>query len=82
MIKFKGCKELDFDREKYNAEVVIVGLSTQRTNHACWERRDPRGQMQLCQFCKLRGRLNSSVACIGKENAVCHEYEEVTIVVD
>lgn len=32
---------------------------------------------KLCQFCKLRGRLNHPEGCIGKENAMCNDYEEI-----
>lgn len=70
-IKFKGCKHLDFNQENYTCE--LVGIS----NHVGWERRDPEGNIQLCQFCKLRGRLNHPEGCIGKENAMCNDYEEV-----
>lgn len=70
MINFKGCKNLDFDQEKYTCE--LVGIS----NHLGWERRDVDGRIQLCQMCKLRGRLNSASACIGENKAMCNRYEE------
>lgn len=75
-MKFKGCKHLDFNQENYTCK--LVGLSS----HAGWERRDPEGYIQLCQFCKLRGRLNYPEACIGKDNAMCKDYEEVEFDVD
>lgn len=71
MIKFKGCKFLDYDENKYICE--LVGIS----NHAGWERRDFEGRIQLCQMCQKRGRLNNPQACIGKENAMCNDYEEI-----
>lgn len=67
---FKGCKHLNFNQEKFDCELVKIG------NHAGWERRDPTGNIQLCQMCDLRGRLNSPTACIGKGNAMCSDYEE------
>lgn len=69
-MEFKACKHLSFDQEKFNCEL------TQVSNHLGWERIDPTGQLQLCQQCNLRGRLNHPEACIGEKNAVCSEYEE------
>lgn len=68
---FKACKHLIFDQSRLTCE--LVGIS----NHLGWERRDPEGRLQLCQFCELRGRLNYPQACIGKNRALCHEYEEI-----
>ena len=70
-MKFKGCKHLDFSQDNYMCE--LVGIS----KHVGWERRDPEGKLQLCQFCKLRGRLNDPEACIGDGNAMCNDYEEI-----
>lgn len=70
MKTFKACKHLSFNQEEFTCELVKVG------SHLGWERFDPKGHLQLCQQCKLRGRLNSVDSCIGKEHAACHEYEE------
>lgn len=73
---FKGCKYLDFNQEDYSCE--LVGIS----NHLGWERFDIDGRLQLCQMCKLRGRLNHPEACIGKKNAMCPDYDEVDVKVN
>lgn len=59
-----------FIQDNYSCELVSI------SDHLGWERLDPEGKVQLCQFCKLRGRLNSPEACIGKQNALCGDYEE------
>jgi len=69
MINFKACKHLDFDQSKYSAK--LVGIST----FIGWERIDSYGELQLCQFCSKRGRLNDPEACIGEKNKMCSEYE-------
>ena len=69
MIKFKACKYLDFDQSKYSAKLVQI------CNHIGWERRDPDGNIQLCQFCSKRGRLNNPEQCIKEVNKACSDYE-------
>ena len=70
-MEFKGCKNLDFDQEKYTCKLVVI------SNYEGWERRDVDSNIQLCQFCKLRGRLNNPESCIGKDNAICSDYNEI-----
>lgn len=69
-MKFTACKHLSFDQEKFSSELVQV------TSHLAWERRDPDGNLQLCQQCTLRGRINSVQGCIGKTRSQCNEYED------
>lgn len=70
-MKFKGCKNLSFENNYSQCEKVIVG------NHVCWERTFAEGDMpKLVQFCKLRGRINSSTGCIGDCNKICSDYED------
>lgn len=69
-MKFKGCKHLNFNQDEFSCELVQIG------NHLGWERFDPTGELQLCQQCNLRGRLNHPQACIGEHNKMCSEYEE------
>jgi hypothetical protein len=80
MIEFKGCKHLIFDREKISNNCKIVALPG--GCGAFW-RRCPEFTAHIgngvkeVQFCELRGRLNSKVACL-KRMAECPKYEEVT----
>lgn len=70
MMKFTACKHLNFNEEDFSIELVKVA------NHLGWERRDPVGDLQLCQQCNLRGRINHPQGCIGKERAMCSDYED------
>lgn len=70
-MNFKGCKYLDFNQEKYTCELVNI------SGHLGWERKTFDGDMQLCQMCKLRGRLNHPESCVGKGNAMCSDYDEI-----
>jgi len=70
-MKFKACKHLDFDQSKYSCE--LVGIS----NHVGWKRKDCDDRIQLCQMCSKRGRLNNPQACIGENNKVCNDYDEI-----
>lgn len=72
-MQFKACKHLDFNQDNYSCELVEI------SNHLGWERLNPEGGVELCQMCKLRGRLNYPQACIGKVNAMCAKYEEIEI---
>lgn len=71
-MKFKACKYLSFDQEKFSCELVQIGT------HLGWERIDVDGSVQLCQQCTKRGRLNHPESCIGNKNAMCNDYEEET----
>lgn len=73
-MKFKACKNLDFNQDNYDCELVQI------SNHLGWERKDYDDNIQLCQMCKLRGRLNHPKSCVGKSNAICNSYEEIEIV--
>lgn len=69
-MKFKACKYLSFDQEKFSCEL------TQISNHLGWERRDLVGNLQLCQQCTRRGRINDPQGCIGEDRAWCSDYDE------
>ena len=69
-MEFKACKFLSFDQNKFSCELTMI------SNHLGWERFDPDGNLQLCQMCTKRGRLNHPEACIGNKNKMCHEYED------
>lgn len=69
------CKHLDYEKENYPS-CTLEQLSYRGTTQLVWDRRKPDGDFQLCQFCKLRGRLNNAEACLCKQDAMCSEYEE------
>lgn len=70
-MKAKGCKHLTYDETKYATSCSVHGLSV---DNAVWERNGVNGS-QLCQFCVLRGRLNSAEACTSEKYAHCSEFE-------
>ncbi len=70
---FKACKHLDFS-DSYFAKKA--GIVFDGTSKLCWERKDPEGKLQLCQFCKKRGRLNGPTCCLSEAHKQCSEYEE------
>jgi hypothetical protein len=74
-IIFKGCKQLDFEPNYINCELVQIA------NHVCWERLvvPYENAPRLVQFCKLRGRLNNHFSCVNG-NKQCSEYNEVDII--
>lgn len=72
-MEFKACKFLSFDHDKYSCELVRIG------NHLGWERRNPDGQIELCEQCTKCGRINDPCGCIGKKNAWCSDYVETEI---
>ena len=76
MDEFEACEKLEFDQSKYNAKLVRI------SRHLGWERIDPDGILQLCQFCSMIGRLNSPEACIGKERAICSDYKGKVFKID
>lgn len=67
---FTACKHLSFDKEKFSIQLVQI------SDHLGWERFNPEGELQLCQQCTLRGRINDPQGCIGKDRAKCSEYED------
>lgn len=73
-MKFNACKNLDFNKDNY-----ICNLSSLFNNNQVkpvWERKDLDGVLQLCQFCKLRGRLNHPEACLDITKKMCFDYED------
>lgn len=71
MTTVKGCIQLTYDETKYALSCSVAGLSDE---HATWERKGPNG-FQLCQFCNMRGRLNSADACTSTKTAQCSSFE-------
>ena len=72
----RACKHLDYDENKYVSNCNISGLGFDKF---VWERKDIDGNLQLCQFCSKRGRLNSPEACTSKQHARCSDYDEAEI---
>jgi hypothetical protein len=72
MDKVIACKHLSYDETKYTKDCSISGLGSDK---AVWERNGPNG-FQLCQFCELRGRINSADGCTSRDKAHCNEYED------
>jgi len=77
-MKFLGCKHLNFDKKKYDSRLEQRALPG--GVGAYWHRPDILLPDEFCaadvQFCNLRGRLNSKVACL-KGMAECGEYSEI-----
>jgi hypothetical protein len=72
--KFTACKNLEFDQSKYSVQLALINSGG--TTKGVWERRDPDGKLQLCQFCKLNGRHNGPECCLESLNAECGDYED------
>lgn len=73
-VTFTGCKHLDYS-DNYTAKKNLIQLGG--TTKLCWDRKEFIGHVDLVQFCKLRGRLNSPEACHCEEMKMCSEYEDV-----
>jgi hypothetical protein len=79
-IKFTACKNLDFDKSKYCASLAPIQSSG--TTKLTWERRDPDGNLQLCQFCKLDGRHNDPESCLNYNKRDCPDYEDFEHIIE
>ena len=66
-----ACKHLSFDQDRYTANLAYI-----QGDKVVWERHDPSGQLQLCQFCTFRGRINNPLGCLSQGAAQCSDYEE------
>lgn len=71
-MKVTGCKHLSWDQDQYTANLAYI------SGGVVWERRDPEGRLQLCQFCTLRGRINNPQGCLTAANAQCSNFESIT----
>ena len=71
-IRFIACKELDFDQSKYTAKLALI--QSGGITKLVWERHDPDGNLQLCQFCKRNGRHNRADSCLDMRSAECPDY--------
>lgn len=70
-MKFKACKYLSFNTTKY-PKCSLIKID----DHLCWERKNPAGELELCQFCTCCGRLNNPSSCIDSSNTSCSNYTE------
>ncbi len=63
-VKFNGCKHLVYDTSKYDNRLSLKELPMELGVY--WERPDClcNGINKEVQFCALRGRLNSRIACL------------------
>jgi hypothetical protein len=75
VIKFTACKQLDFDQSKYSSAKLAL-INSKGTTKGVWERHNPEGILQLCQFCKQNGRHNDPESCLDSEKAECPDYED------
>ncbi len=73
-VVFTGCKHLQFGNE-FSAKKRLIGHPKDEVR-VCWDRCDSSGNLQLVQFCKLRGRINYPDQCFSKDGMGCLEYEE------
>jgi hypothetical protein len=73
ILKFKGCIHLDF-QDHFAAHKEMIRLDG--TIKVCWSRCSPSGDMSLCQFCILRGRIDNPQLCLSEKTKVCNEYKE------
>jgi hypothetical protein len=78
-IRFTACENLDFDRTRYTAKLALI--SSGGVTKLVWERKDPDGNLQLCQFCKLRGRLNGPEQCL-ENKQVCGDYKDFEHIIE
>ncbi len=67
-IDFTACQHLDFSDEFLATKNLINVMGQTKIT---WQRRNG----DMCQFCELRGRINSIVGCLTQETARCSEYE-------
>jgi hypothetical protein len=79
-IKFTACESLDFDQSKYSANLSKIASGNQ--TKLVWERKDPDGDLQLCQFCKKRGRVNYTEGCLNSNSAMCHDYADYEHIIE
>lgn len=73
-IKFNACEHLDFDEKKYSISLAVI--SSGGMAKLVWERKSIDNELQLCQFCKLIGRLSSPEACLSEKYKMCNDYKE------
>jgi len=72
---FNPCKNLIHDASAFpTCKLVFCSDGT-----PTWERRDVDGKRRLCQFCRLRGRLNDAEACMSDHLAKCTDYQPVQV---
>ncbi len=73
-VTFTACKHLSFDRTKFVPEVKM-NLILHKGEKVVWNRTSPDGR-QLCQFCNLRGRINSATGCLTENDKHCNDYAD------
>ena len=68
----KPCKYLDYDEKNYTtAKLVTIDEFSSKVKY--WERKDPSGNIQKVQFCKLRGRIKGIFQCYNEGEMNCYE---------
>lgn len=72
-VNFTACKNLDY-HTPYSAK--LAQINSGGVTKLAWERHDPDGILQLCQFCKLNGRHNNPESCLDSGKADCGHYED------
>ena len=75
-VKFSACEHLDFEPNYGNSKRQLISCGSTKM---CWKRAM---NGDLAQFCKKRGRINSPVGCLDKDNAACTDYIEKKYIVD
>lgn len=79
-IKFKACKQLDFD-DNYTAEKNLI--ESYGETKVCWDRPViDDSYPRLVQFCKTRGRMNNPEMCLCETTKQCSDYKEFEHEVD
>lgn len=81
-VKFKGCKHLEYAIAKYDKRMQLKELPMSLGVY--WERPEVlcNGVNRDVQFCTLRGRLNSKIACLEGAGFECSSGEMVEHVVE
>jgi hypothetical protein len=76
-IKFKACRYLIFDKNIIDSRIKLKSADNR---FVYWHRPEELLPDSNCvadvQFCELRGRLNSKVACL-QDCGECELYEEI-----
>jgi len=75
IITFKGCKHLQYDKDKLDNRIELKEIRFMPGVY--WRRPDvlSGGQNKDCQFCDLRGRLNSKISCLEYSGFECDKGE-------
>ena len=75
-VKFLACEHLDYEPHYGPCKRQLISCNGTKM---CWKRAM---NGDLAQFCKKRGRINSPVDCLDKDNAGCLDYTESEHTID